>query len=63
MKLFLLLIIVVLIGVLFFYDFSPKKMIQCVQQPPIWFGPAGKLPPNPPVRWGYRHMCKKRLNC
>ena len=62
MKLFLLLIIAVLIGILFFYDFSPKKMIQCVQYP-IWFGPAGKLPPNPPVRWGYRRMCKKRRNC
>lgn len=64
MNLFLLLIIVILIGVLIsLFTEKQKRHVIIKTVKPMWWGPAGKIPPNPPVRWGYRHLCKKRLNC
>ena len=64
MKLFLLLIIVVLLGILasLVTKKEQKQMVVRIVRP-MWWGPAGRLPPNPPARWGYRHLCRKRLNC
>tara|TARA_Y100000591_G_scaffold333311_1_gene375611 strand:+ start:6498 stop:6692 length:195 start_codon:yes stop_codon:yes gene_type:complete len=64
MKLFLLIIIIVLIGILvslFTKEEQKKIIIRTIK--PMWWGPAGKLPPNPPARWGYRRLCRRRLNC
>ena len=43
-------------------DIQKKQVIVRVVKP-MWWGPAGKIPPNPPVRWGYRRLCRSRLNC
>lgn len=63
MKLFLLIIIVILIGVIIslFTEKQKKQIINVTK--PMWWGPVGRIPPNLPVRWGYRRLCKKRLNC
>jgi len=64
MKLFLLIIIVILIGVIIsLFTEKQKKQIIINVAKPMWWGPAGRIPPNPPVRWGYRRLCRKRLNC
>ena len=64
MKLFLLIIIVILIGVIIsLFTEKQKKQIIINVANPMWWGPAGRIPPNPPVRWGYRQLCRKRLNC
>ena len=64
MKLFLLIIIVILLGILIsLITEKQKKQVIVRVVKPMWWGPAGKIPPNPPVRWGYRKLCRKRLNC
>lgn len=64
MKIFLLIIIVLLIGILIsLLTEKEKKQIFIKTIKPMWWGPAGKIPPNPPTRWGYRRLCRKRLNC
>lgn len=64
MKLFLLIIIVILIGVIIsLFTEKQKKQIIINVAKPMWWGPVGRIPPNPPVRWGYRQLCRKRLNC
>lgn len=64
MKLFLLIIIVILLGILIsLITEKQKKQVIVRIVKPMWWGPAGKIPPNPPVRWGYRKLCRKRLNC
>ena len=64
MKLFLLIIIVILLGILIsLITEKQKKHVIVKVVKPMWWGPAGKIPPNPPVRWGYRKLCRKRLNC
>ena len=64
MKIFLLLVIVILLGILAsFYVRSNPSIIFVRQSMPIWWSPAGNIPPNPPARWGYRPLCRKRLNC
>jgi len=62
MKLFLLIIIVILIGVIISLFTEKQRQIINVARP-MWWGPAGRIPPSPPVRWGYRQLCRKRLNC
>ena len=63
MKLFLLIIIVILIGVIIslFTEKQKRQIINVTR--PMWWAPAGRIPPSPPVRWGYRQLCRKRLNC
>ena len=63
MKLFLLIIIVILIGVIIslFTEKQKRQIINVAR--PIWWAPVGRIPPSPPVRWGYRQLCRKRLNC
>jgi hypothetical protein len=64
MNLFLLIIIVILIGILIsLFTEKQKKQIIIQISKPIWWRPVGRIPPNPPVRWGYRTLCRKRLNC
>ena len=64
MKLFLLIIIVILLGILIsLLTEKQKKQVILRVVKPMWWGPAGKIPPNPPVRWGYRRLCRSRLNC
>lgn len=64
MKLILLLIIVILLGVLvsLVTKKEQKQMVIRVVRP-MWWAPAGRKPPNHPSRWGYRRLCRKRLNC
>ena len=62
MKIVLFTIIFIFIAMLFYLYFlkkKPKKITKSL----VWWGPAGKIPPNPPVRWGYKKLCKKRTNC
>ena len=64
MKLFLLISIVILLGILIsLLTEKQKKQVIVRVVKPMWWGPAGKIPPNPPVRWGYRRLCRSRLNC
>jgi hypothetical protein len=62
MKLFLLIIIVILIGVIISLFTEKQRQIINVARP-MWWAPTGRIPPSPPVRWGYRQLCRKRLNC
>ena len=63
MKTFLMLLIVILLGILAsFYVKTNPRIVFVTPSMPIWRGPAIKYP-NPPARWGYRTLCRKRLNC
>jgi len=64
MRTFLMLLIVILLGILAsFYIKTQNKIVFVRPSIPMWWGPAGRIPPNPPARWGYRPLCRKRLNC
>tara|TARA_B100000085_G_C18185011_1_gene367174 strand:+ start:269 stop:463 length:195 start_codon:yes stop_codon:yes gene_type:complete len=64
MKTFLMLLIVILLGILAsFYVKTNPRIVFVTPSMPIWWGAAGRIPPNPPARWGYRPLCRKRLNC
>ena len=65
MKLILLIIIVILIGIIvyLFTKTKTRRRVKMIYTRPMWWGPVGKKPPSPPVRWGYRQLCRKRLNC
>ena len=65
MRNFLMLLFLIFLGILasFYIKTQKNKIVFVRPSIPMWWGPAGRIPPNPPARWGYRPLCRKRLNC